>query len=226
MKELISLAAETHSQKELVLFLREYFSKQPDDFYKWCKNQAETNINITTTYNDTQRMNIPSVIVEDVTGNLYNRVIGQEMITEVREKKEINGEMRNVVTGYNLHGVYSLNCTISILDYNTSSRRRLTDLVGSALRHVGTRVLKKRNIEITGVDLQGTRYKPIGTQQLQVEQIKVSFMTNWNVKVADFDRIEQILIEEIKVDATVEKYTDENGKTVDRTVLIPPPNNK
>lgn len=226
MKELISLAAETHSQKELVLFLREYFSKQPDDFYKWCKNQAETNINITTTYNDTQRMNIPSVIVEDVTGNLYNRVIGQEMITEVREKKEINGEMRNVVTGYNLHGVYSLNCNISILDYNTSSRRRLTDLVGSAIRHVGTRVLKKRNIEITGVELQGTRYKPIGTQQLQVEQIKVSFMTNWNIKVSDFDRIEQILIEEIKVDATVEKYTDENGKTVDRTVLIPTPKNK
>lgn len=226
MKELISLAAETHSQKELVLFLREYFSKQPEDFYKWSKNQAETNINITTTYNDTQRMNIPSVIVEDVTGNLYNRVIGQEMITEVREKKEINGEKRNVVTGYNLHGVYSLTCNISIIDYNTSSRRRLTDLVGSAIRHVGTRVLKKRNIEITGVELQGTRYKPIGTQQLQVEQIKVSFMTNWNIKVSDFASIGQILIEEIKVDATVEKYTDENGKTVDRTVLIPPPNNK
>lgn len=219
MKELISLAAETHSQQELVRFLREYFAKQPEDFYKWTKNQADTNINITTTYNDTQRMNIPSVIVEDVTGNLYNRVIGQEMITEIREDKEINGEIRNVVTGYNIHGVYSLNCIISVYDYNTSSRRRVTDLVGSALRHIGTRVLKKRNIEIVGVDLQGTRYKPIGTQQLQVEQIKVSFVTNWNIKITDFDRIEKILIEEIKMNGIVEKDPVDPSKN--RTITIP-----
>lgn len=199
MKELISLAAETHVQQELVRFLREYFSKQPEEFYKWYKNQADTNINITTTYNDTQRMQIPSVIVDDVTGNLYNRVIGQELVTEIKEQQTINGEIRDVVTGYNLGGVYSLSCKISVIDYNTSSRRRVTDLVGSALRHIGTRVLKKKGIDITNVKMSGTRYKVLGTHQLQTEVIDIDLVTNWNIKVTDFDKIESILIKQINI---------------------------
>lgn len=220
MKELISLAAQSHAQKELVLFLREYFSKQPDELYKWTKNQANTNINITTVYNDTQRMQIPSVIVEDVTGNIYNRVLGQEMITEIKEDKEINGKIRPCVTGYNLHGVYSLTCNISIIDYNVSSRRMVTDLVGSAFRHIGVQALKQHNIEISNVQVLAPRYKKIGNQMLQTGQIKLDFVTNWNMKVTDFDKIEQILIKEIKIDGIVE--TDPTtGKN--RTVTIPPP---
>lgn len=220
MRELIALAAQSHAQKELVLFLREYFSKQPDELYKWTKNQANTNINITTVYNDTQRMQIPSVIVEDVTGNIYNRVLGQEMITEIKENKEINGKIRPCVTGYNLHGVYALTCNISIIDYNVSSRRMVTDLVGSAFRHIGVQALKPRNIEISNVQVLAPRYKKIGNQMLQTGQIKLDFVTNWNMKVTDFDKIEQILIKEIKIDGIVE--TDSvTGKNI--TYMIPPP---
>lgn len=200
MKELISLAAQSHAQKQLVLFLREYFSKQPDEMYKWYKNQAQTNINITTSYNDTQRMQIPTILVEDVTGNLYNRVIGQEMIQEVwEEKPDEDGILKKVQTGYNLHGVYSLSCTIDIIDYNVSSRRMVTDLVGSAFRHIGMQALKKHNIELTSVDVLAPRYKKLGNKMLQTGQIKLNFVTNWNMKVSDFDHIEKILIEEITV---------------------------
>lgn len=200
MKEYISLAAQTHTQQELVLFLREYFAKQPDSFYKWYPDQTKTKINITTSYNDTQRMLIPTVLVEDITGNLYNRVIGQEMITEIKENKVINGVVcPNYVTGYNLHGVYDLTCTISVIDLNPSSRRMITDLVGSALRHIGTNVLKQRNIEIRGVELMSPRYKNIGNQVLQTTQLRINLVTNWNIKVTDLTNIEQILIKEINV---------------------------
>ncbi len=199
MKELISLAAQSHCQKELVLFLREYFSKQPDELYKWTKNQANTNINITTSYNDTQRMQIPTILVGDVVGNIYNRVIGQEMITEIREMKKVGEIDRLVTTGYNLHGCYTLTCTIDIIDYNVSSRRMVTDLVGSAFRHIGTQALKKRNIEISNVQVLAPRYKKLGNKMLQTGQIRLDFLTNWNMKVTDLDHIEKILIQEITV---------------------------
>ena len=200
MIEKISIAAQTHSQQELVLFLREYFAKQPEDFYKWHQDQTKTKITITTSYNDTQRFLIPAIVIEDVTGNQYNRVIGQEMITEIKGSKEINGIVYpNYVLGYNLHGVYDLRCNICIHDYNYSSRRRLTDLVGSAIRHIGIFTLKKRNIEIKGIESTGTKYRKIGNQLVQVDSLKIDFITNWNVKVTDLKNIEQILIKEINV---------------------------
>lgn len=200
MKELISLAAQSYCQKEIILFLREYFSKQPDEMFKWTKNQAQTNIVIASSYNDTQRMGIPTILVGDVSGNIYNRVIGQEMITEVWEdESDGEGGLEKVVTAYNLHGTYSLTCMINIIDYNVTSRRLVTDLVGSAFRHIGVQALKQRNIEISNVQLLEPRYKELGNKMLQTGQIRLDFVTNWNMKVTDFDRIEKILIEQIRV---------------------------
>lgn len=227
MKELISLAAQSHAQKQIVLFLREYFSKQPDELFKWHKNQAETRINITTQYNDTQRMQIPTILVDEVSGDIWNRTIGQEMITEIKEEKEVNGKPRIVTTGYNLHGFYTLTCTIRVIDYNASSRRLLIDLVCSALRHIGIHALKKQNIELSKITLETARYDRVGNQFLQIQPIRVDFMTNWNKRVNDFDRLKQILIKEIYLDNTLDVATDpDTGKQIKRTVTIPRKNRR
>jgi len=197
MHELIQLAAQTHVQQQLVLFLREYFAKLPEAFYQWTPNPATSKIRIGTEY-DEKRMQIPAVIVGDVTGDLYNRVLGQEMITEIKEKKEIRGKMVDCVTGYMLHGIYSLKCRISVHSYQAGERRRLADLTGSALRHIGMLTLKSGNIEINSCNVGATTPKMIGNQILQIVPIDIGVITQWQITVSDLENIEKILVQSIE----------------------------
>lgn len=197
MHELVELAAQTHVQQQLVLFLREYFAKLPEAFYQWTPNPATSKIRIGTEF-DEKRMQIPAIIVGDVTGDLYNRVLGQEMITEIREKKEINGKPTDVVTGYRLHGIYSLKCRISVHSYQVGERRRLADLTGSALRHIGMLTLKSGNIEINSCSVGSTIPKMIGNQVLQIVPIDIGVITQWQITASDLEHIEKILVESIE----------------------------
>ena len=197
MEALIEVAAHTYVQQQLVLFLREYFAKLPDTFFRWTSNPATTKIRIGTEY-DEKRMQIPSIIVGDVSGDLYNRVLGQEMITEIKEKKEINGVLRNVTSGYRLHGIYTLKCKIDIHSYQVGERRRLADLTSSAIRHIGINTLKPKFIDINSCDLGIATVRNIGNQLLQVTPINLGLVTQWNMTVTDLTQIKKILIESIE----------------------------
>lgn len=200
LKILIGIAAKRYCQQVLVLFLREYFSK--DELakqFEWCKNPAMSKIFISSEYPEAL-MKLPSVIVGDVTGDTYRRVLGQEMIWEHKVTKDENG---NKITPYvdriTTHGTYALNCTIDVHSYSVSTRRFVADLVEAALRHIGTEVLKKAGITITKCDLGSARYTPRGNSIIQVSPINVGFITEWHKDATNLATLEQILIEEISI---------------------------
>lgn len=196
---LIGLAAKRYCQQVLVLFLREYFAKESyENLFRWHADPARSKILISSEYAE-QLMKVPSVIVGDITGDVYNRVIGQEMIWEHKKDMVINGVTRTVVDKITTHGTYSLSCNIEIHSYKVSQRRLITDLVAGALRHIGTEELKKAGITINKCNLMSARYKPVGNQILQVSPIDLGFVTEWHKEATDLDTLEQILIKEINV---------------------------
>lgn len=198
IKVLIGLAAKRYCQEVLVLFLREYFAKQPDINLTWKSNPATSNILISSEYPEAL-MKVPAIIVGDVTGDVYNRVLGQEMIWEHKSNKVIDGVPTTVVDKVTLHGTYALQCTIDVHSYSISMRRYVMDLTEAALRHIGIDVLRKAGITINKCDLGSTRYRPLGNQILQVSTLNLGFVTEWHKEASDLTTLEQILIKEIRI---------------------------
>ena len=202
LKVLIGLAAKRYCQQVLVLFLREYFSKEGiDSLFRWNANPAKTKILISSEYPESL-MKVPSVIVGDITGDMYNRVLGQEMIWEHKTEKIIKGVPRMVVDKVTTHGTYSLGCDINVHSYKVSTRRFVADLVAAAIRHIGIDELKKAGITINKCALGSTRYQPVGNSMLQVSPINIGFITEWHKDATDLETLEQILIKEINVSST------------------------
>lgn len=202
LKVLIGLAAKRYCQQVLVLFLREYFSKEGiDSLFRWNANPAKTKILISSEYPESL-MKVPSVIVGDITGDMYNRVLGQEMIWEHKTEKIIEGVPHMVVDKVTTHGTYSLGCDINVHSYKVSTRRFVADLVAAAIRHIGIDELKKAGITINKCALGSTRYQPVGNSILQVSPINIGFITEWHKDATDLEKLEQILIKEINVSST------------------------
>lgn len=199
LKVLIGLAAKRYCQQVLVLFLREYFSKENgDSIFRWNANPAKTKILISSEYPESL-MKVPSVIVGDVVGDMYNRVLGQEMIWEHKTNKVIDGVPRLVVDKVTTHGTYSLSCDINVHSYKVSTRRFVADLVAAAIRHIGIDELKKAGITINKCSLGSARYQPLGNSIIQVSPINIGFITEWHKDATDLETLEQILIKEIDV---------------------------
>jgi hypothetical protein len=198
MKELIYIAAQSYTQQQIILFLREYFAKQPDTFYKWEQNPAKTKIFIGAEYAQ-QRVDTPSVIVGDVSGNLYNRMLGQEMITNIYENVTTDGVTTKELVGYRLAGIYSLDVTIDVYSYQLGERRRIVELVGSAIRHLGLGELQTRNIAVNKIDVSRPQIRVIGNELLQTVSTTLGVITQWYKDVKELDKLETILIEEINV---------------------------
>lgn len=199
LKILVSLAAKRYCQQTLVLFLREFFQKNDSvPTFTWHNDPAITKIMISSEYPETI-IKLPCVIVGDITGDVYNRTIGQELITEHKIKQQVGNKIVSVVDKIITHGVYNLNCKIDVYSYKVSARRFLADLVEAAFRHIGTEVLKQAGITINKVSLDSTTYRAVGNQTLQVSPITVGMVTEWHKEAVDFDILKKILIEEIDI---------------------------
>lgn len=201
---LIGMAAKRYCQQLLVLFLREYFANEgKETLFRWNANPAKTKILISSEYPESL-MKLPCVIVGDVTGDIYNRVIGQEMVWEHKTMKEIDGKMRQVVDKVTTHGTYSLECNIEVFSYKVATRRFVADMVAAALRHIGIDELRKAGITINKCNLSSTQYKPMGNQILQISPINVGFITEWHKEATNLDVLEQILIKELNISSEID----------------------
>ena len=199
LRVLISKAAKRYCQQVLVLFLREFFQKETKNaLFRWDANPAKTKIMISSEYPEAL-MKVPCVIVGDIYGDTYNRVLGQEMIWEHKTTKEIDGKPQQVVDYVTTHGTYSLKCKIDVHSYKVSTRRYVADLVEAALRHIGTEVLKSAGITINNCSLGAMTNRVVGNSILQVSPIDLSFGTEWHKNASDLATLEQILIEEINI---------------------------
>ena len=186
-----------------MLFLREFFQKNDSvPMFTWHNDPALTKIMISSEYPEAI-IKLPCVIVGDLTGDVYNRLIGQELITEHKKKEEIDGKMHDVVDKVITHGVYNLNCKIDVYSYKVSTRRFVADLVEAAFRHIGIDVLKPAGITINKVSLDSTTYRAVGNQMLQVSPISIGMVTEWHKEAVDFDTLRKILIKEIDVSETI-----------------------
>ena len=203
VKILINIAAKRYCQQVLVLFLREFFQKNESvPEFEWHSNPAVTKISISSEYPE-KLMKVPCVIVGDVTGDPYNRTIGQELITEHKIKQEIDGKMRDVVDKIITHGVYNLECSIDVLSYKVSTRRFVADLVEAAFRHIGVDVLKSAGITISDVKIVSGSYTPVGNQIFQTSKIKIGMVTEWHKEATDLTTLRKILIKEINISEEV-----------------------
>jgi hypothetical protein len=203
IKILINLAAKRYCQQVLVLFLREFFQKNDSaPTFTWHNDPAMTKIMISSEYPEAL-IKLPCVIVGDITGDVYNRLIGQELITEHTRKEEIDGKVRDVVDKIITRGVYYLNCKVDVYSYKVSTRRFVADLVEAAFRHIGTDVLKPYGITINKVTMDSTTYRAVGNQMLQVSPISIGMVTEWHKEAVDFDTLRQILIKEIDISNTI-----------------------
>lgn len=203
LKVLINIAAKRYCQQVLVLFLREFFQKNDSvPAFMWHSDPAVSKISITSEYPE-KLMKVPCVVVGDVTGNPYNRTIGQELITEHKVPKIIDGKTRYVVDKITTHGIYTLECTIDCLSYKVSTRRFVADLVEAAFRHIGINALKPAGITINDVKMLSGSYTPVGNQIFQSSKIKVGMVTEWHKETTDFPTLEKILIKEINISGEV-----------------------
>lgn len=199
IKILVSLAAKRYCQQVLVLFLREFFQKNDSvPAFMWHNDPALTKILISSEYPESL-IKLPCVIIGDISGDVYNRTIGQELITEHKVPQVRDGKTTYVVDKIITHGVYNLNCKIDVYSYKVSTRRFVADLVEAAFRHIGIDVLKQAGITINNVSLGQATYRVVGNQTLQVSPVSIGFVTEWHKEAVDFDTLKKILIEEIDI---------------------------